>query len=352
MNRNKQHLACAAPQLSMQYSTTKSCCTSSHPRLSAITGPTTAILNSDLKYHNRVAPKVFKWSHRSTTCRAPAFRTHVSAICNGKLDQYRLADLLDQYYTHPLIAAYLYFSVFCRYFYLAEHLMIEPCDGEGAFGTLLPRGSPRLDKDPKARGIMQADFLEFKFPEGRNIAVIGNPPFGRACKTAIKFFNYAATAANIIAFIVPLTFRKVSIQNQLNLEFHLEHEIELPKNSFIFKGKPYDVPAVFQIWVRREEPRAKIKVELTHPDFVFTDAKSADFVIQRIGANAGRIHHNRNAKKSSHYFIKGNDFIKGNVEHIMAQLDLATAAANVAGNPSLSKGEIVALYRAYCAAKK
>ena len=306
----------------------------------------TAILNRDLKCYNRIAPNVVKWSHRSTTCRAPQFRTNVSVICFGKSDQYHLTELLDQYYTHPLIAAYLYFGVFCRYFYLAEYLMVEPSDGKGAFGNLLPRGSPRLDKDPKAKGIMRAEFLEFKLPQGRNIAVIGNPPFGRACKTAIKFFNHAATAANIIAFIVPLTFRKTSIQNQINLDFYLEHETELPKNSFIFKGKPCNVPAVFQIWVRRGKPRAKIKVELTHPDFVFTDAKSADFVMQHIGVNAGRIHHNFKAKKSSHYFIKGN------VEHIMAKLDLAKAAANVAGNPSLSKGEIVALHRAYCAAKK
>jgi hypothetical protein len=60
--------------------------------------------------------------------------------------------------------------------------------------------------------------------------------------------------------------------------------------------------------------------------------------MQRVGANAGRIHYNFDLSESSHFFILGK------VQHRMRQLDLARVAANTAGNPSISKSEIVRLY--------
>lgn len=222
--------------------------------------------------------------------------------------------------------------------------MIEPSAGTGAFSGLLPSGSLACDIDPKADGIIQADFLKLALPNNRNIAVIGNPPFGRACGMAIRFFNHAATKAKVIAFILPRTFCKVSVQKKLHRNFHLLYELKLPAFAFIFRGKPYDVPTVFQIWVCRDELRIDVEGNTTHPDFQFTDVKNADFAIQRVGANAGCAHQNFAVSKSSHYFIKGN------VQHIMAKFDFATVAAQTAGCPSLSKREIVALYSEYRAA--
>ena len=48
---------------------------------------------------------------------------------------------------------------------------------------------------------------------------LGNPPFGKNCSLAIKFFNKAAEFADLIAFIIPRTFKRISIQNKLNLNF-------------------------------------------------------------------------------------------------------------------------------------
>ena len=44
---------------------------------------------------------------------------------------------------------------------------------------------------------------------------------------AIKFFNYTAKFSQVIAFIIPKTFRK-NIQNKLDLNFHLLSDIDIP----------------------------------------------------------------------------------------------------------------------------
>ena len=42
----------------------------------------------------------------------------------------------------------------------------------------------------------------------KNILIVGNPPYGKNCSTAINFFNHAVTISDFIAFIIPKTFRK------------------------------------------------------------------------------------------------------------------------------------------------
>lgn len=245
---------------------------------------------------------------------------------------------LGQYYTLDAVAE-KFWAAFRERFDPALYLMVEPSAGTGSFLKSWPAGSLAYDVDPKYPGIQTADFLTVTLPSGRPPAIIGNPPFGKNASMAVRFFNHAAWQSNVIALILPRSFRKASIQNRLDPAFHLVHEEIVPDDAFLFRSKPYNVPAVFQIWERRPEPRKRWPVETKHPDFEFTEPDRADFAIQRVGARAGRVHRNFHASPSSHYFIRGN------VEDIMAQLDFASVASNVAGNPSLSKSEIVRLYR-------
>jgi hypothetical protein len=217
--------------------------------------------------------------------------------------------------------------------------MVEPSAGTGSFLKLLPAGSLAYDIDPKYPGIHTADFLTVKIPSDRNVAIIGNPPFGKNASTAVRFFNHAARQSSVIALILPRSFRKASIQKRLDPAFHLLRDEVVPNDAFLFRSKPYNVPAVFQIWERRSQPRSVRAIETRHPDFEFTGPDRADFAIQRVGAQAGRVHRNFRASPSSHYFIRGD------VEAVMAQLDFASVTGNVAGNPSLSKSEIVCMYR-------
>ncbi len=168
-------------------------------------------------------------------------------------------------------------------------LWIEPSAGAGAFLSQLPPCRIGIDLAPEHPEVERADFLSWLPDQSiKSPIVIGNPPFGKNASLAVRFFNHAAIFASRIAFIVPRTFEKESIQSRLHRAFHLETSLILPQTSFLFEGRPYDVPAVWQVWGRRDELRAVHRSSLTCRDFVFCKPDEADFAVQRIGANAGR----------------------------------------------------------------
>ena len=251
------------------------------------------------------------------------------------------AKLLDQYYTREDVAKVLVMIVL-MFFPAALYRFLEPSAGSGAFLKWLPDDTIAYDKDRKAAGIIARDYLKSSIRHRGKIVVIGNPPFGKQSKLAKAFFNYAASYAVAIAFIVPRTFQKDSIKIKLDDHFHLIFEMTMPKYSFIFEGRPKDVPTVFQIWERRSYPREIVSKPTTHKDFDFVKSwEEPDFAIQRVGSAAGRIHTNFNLDENSHHFIKAN--VPG-VRDRLASIDFASIAARTAGNPSVSKAEIVEAY--------
>lgn len=284
-------------------------------------------------------PLTYTWFAGQATDQAgsPARPTRSAAANDNRASDVRL----DQFYTHPDVARHFY-RIFQEHFDPASLLMVEPSAGTGAFFAMLPPGSLGFDLEPKYPGIYDVDFLGIELESNRTIGILGNPPFGKNASTAVRFFNQGARWSSVIGFIVPRTFRKASIENRLDRAFHLVREEPVPNNAFLFRAKPYDVPAIFQIWVRGNAPRALRDVETSHPDFEFTTFDLADFAIQRVGARAGRVHHDLAASPSSHYFIR---CVRGDVEAVMARLNFAAVARDVAGNPSLAKSEIISLYR-------
>ncbi len=247
-------------------------------------------------------------------------------------------EAVDQYYTQQVIAQMLYLA-FCERYNPDDYWMFEPSAGKGAFFRLLPDGSAGVDVEPKCEGVLKRNFLNLRLISDFPICCVGNPPFGKNAKLAVKFFNHAARQSNLIAFILPKSFRKSSVVKQLDRYFHLVHDQELPEKAFEYQSKPYTVPTVFQIWQRGECARERDDGATSHPDFEFTTPQDADFALQRVGARAGRVHHNLAASRSSHYFIRGD------VEHVMITLDFASVVSNTVGVPSLAQTEIVRLYR-------
>ena len=249
---------------------------------------------------------------------------------------------LDQYYTKPHIAKKCYDILNKKYPVNAYDYALEPAAGTGSFFKLMPKNREGIDLDPKASNIIKMDFFDYIPKEGKRYIVLGNPPFGRICSSAVKFFNYAANFSEIIAFIVPRTFRKVSLQNKLDLNFHLVYDEILPEDSFVFEEKEYNVPCTFQIWEKQETKRAKINEPLNHQDFDFVEKDKGDFSFQRVGNDAGLIREEFSKyAPESHYFIKAN---KSNVIDIMKNINFDEVKFDTAGNPSISKREIVKLY--------
>lgn len=247
---------------------------------------------------------------------------------------------VDQFYTHPALAEKLAQLVLNRPL-PGNVLFVEPSAGYGAFVQPLKKLGYRVlavDVDPKCAGIQQGDFLTGDFiPPNQNVVVIGNPPFGHASSMAIKFFNKAAERAKIIAFIVPRTFRKSSVQGRINPFFHLQLDEDIPKNAFIKEGRPHDVPCAFQIWARQPHKRKPIDMPDISHLMLFTTPDKAHFGLRRVGGRAGQVLAGTNHTSSTTYFIRG---VKPGIRKVLEGLDWSDIREQTAGVRSVSKREI------------
>lgn len=259
---------------------------------------------------------------------------------------------LDQFYTKSEVAKkcidFLYKNIKINQ---DSVLFIEPSAGGGSFYNLLPENNRfGLDIDPKMKEIIKADFFKYDFTttvSKKFVITIGNPPFGKNSSLALKFLNKSANFSNYIAFIIPKTFKKNSTVKKINKNIHLIAELDLDKSSFIFNNNDYDVPCIFQIWEKKSYQRKDIIESLTHHDFIFSTQDDADFAIRRVGGLAGKIILEfKSYAKSSHYFIKATKN-KNDLIDIFKQIDWNDAKYNTAGNPSISKTEIIKFYQKY-----
>lgn len=222
---------------------------------------------------------------------------------------------------------------------------IEPSAGAGAFLPYLNEGYDAFDILPAADGIKEADWLELNkanlYKNGVPNIVIGNPPFGVQNNLAIKFFNEAG-GADYIAFILPKSFRKPSVQNHLNSYFRLMGEIDIPAESFLLNGKSYGANCTFQVWEKTKMPRAKYKARTTTQYFEFTkDKEKATCSVRRVGASAGKASKSLEFSEQSNYFIINKTQMSDD-EFIAFLNTLAhERAANAVGPKSLSKSELI-----------
>jgi hypothetical protein len=253
---------------------------------------------------------------------------------------------LDQFYTDPKYASH-FLDIINTTVDLSQYsLLLEPSAGTGSFFNIMdPNKRVGLDLDPKADEIIKTDFFDWIAPH-RNIATIGNPPFGKNAGLAVKFFNHAATFSKVIAFVIPRTFRKASVINRLNENFHLVYDETVPDNSFIFKGNQYDVWCCAQIWIRKDEKRKEIptlKFDAVSNWFEKVSPAESDFSVQRVGGKAGTIRTEdfKQFSSQSHFYFKAHD---PRVIDVFRSIDFDTVKFNTAGNPSVSPSELIEMW--------
>ena len=158
---------------------------------------------------------------------------------------------LDQFYTKPSIAKKCTNVLKTTLDINNFDIILEPSAGTGSFYKILPKEKREgVDLDPKYNGIKKMNFFDYVPKKNKKYLVIGNPPFGRVSSLAIKFFNKASKFATVIAFIVPRTFKRVSVQNKLDLNFHLIHTEDLPLKPCCFTPKMM-AKCCFQIWEKK-----------------------------------------------------------------------------------------------------
>jgi hypothetical protein len=218
--------------------------------------------------------------------------------------------------------------------------IIEPSAGDGAFIQQLLKLSNNClfyDLLPEHPQILKQDFMDLKPPTTPDkIHIVGNPPFGRQSSLAIKFIQKSCSFADSVSFILPRSFKKQSMKNKFESHFHLIKEIDVPENSFLVNDKEFDVPCIFQVWVKQNEPREKIEKQVpVNFEFVKKE-EEPDISFRRVGVNAGTISYDIiNKSVQSHYFIKVD---RAKVELLKK---IIYEQNNTVGPKSISKQELI-----------
>jgi len=150
-----------------------------------------------------------------------------------------------------------------------ERLILEPAGGTGAFiEAALAAGARNVvsfDIEPLHETVANGDFLVQELGPVFGAVTLGNPPFGRNNALSIPFFNKAAPHSDFIAFIVPRSWRKWTVINRLDRNFHLVSDDDLQIDYVNPAGERLMVKrrlnTCFQIWERRGELRPHYSVE-------------------------------------------------------------------------------------------
>lgn len=267
---------------------------------------------------------------------------------------------LDQFYTKPLIAKQCIDRVGMYYPWSRWDLVLEPSAGNGSFLLQIPTTKRKgLDVEPKQVEVEQQDFLEYiPSSDVKEMLVMGNPPFGKSSSLAIRFFNYSAQmpCTKVIAFIVPRTFRRISVHQKLDLHFELVYDEDIPLQPCAFEPA-IQAKCCFQIWQRSDTVRVRNRLATTHEDWEFvelgprdernqpTPPLGADFAIRAYGGRCGEIQMvdlERLRPKSWHWIRSHIDVevLRNRFQSLNYEVSQNTARQN-----SIGKGELVALYR-------
>lgn len=200
----------------------------------------------------------------------------------------------EQYYTPKPLAIEL--SKYLVELVGVNRSFLEPAGGTGSFvDALLKLGVKDIqavDLHPKHQLVAQGDFLAFQ-PVGQDLVTLSNPPFGRNNALSVPFFNHAAKFSQTIGFLVPRSWRKWSVMNRLNQNFHLVDDLDVEVNYVDDQGnrlgKRNDLRTCFQIWQKSGLARGLFQVQdqklvkKVKPD-------QADLAIRVFGFGCGRVY--------------------------------------------------------------
>ena len=249
-----------------------------------------------------------------------------------------------------------------------NELFLEPSAGSGNFLPYL-QNYIALDIKPEGARILTQDFLPWK-PATNQFITIGNPPFGTRSKLAIEFFNHASKFSDIIAFIVPVSFMKWSVQKELSKDFALVDYFYLPEESFTSDGKPYSIRTVFQVWVNKnskyeikEDKRLTKQPPIKHEDFEIWQYNATPEAVKTVDedweiATYRQGYHDYNqlfshedyqyikekmtgTKKQQFFFIKP---LTETARNIIKSMDFNALAARNTATPGFGKGDFVSYY--------
>jgi len=242
----------------------------------------------------------------------------------------------DQYYTKEAVAKRCVEKIKAICPEADQYQWIEPSAGSGAFLKARVEAMG-IDLEPAYPGIQKGDFLAWEPTTEAPRIFFGNPPFGRQGCMAKAFIKHAAKYASAMAFILPRSFVKPSMSRAFPLKFHCIHSEELEKNSFEVNGDPYDVPCVFQIWVKKAEDRVLATVHVEEGFRYVKAGEPFDIAFKRVGGLAGKCSGPGTYNPQFHYFLKLDEAAAA--AKIIEAVNRHVFPSNTVGPRSLSKSE-------------
>jgi hypothetical protein len=216
------------------------------------------------------------------------------------------AGKLDKYYTNRKIALWLKRAVFDLLGDRRPAHIVEPSAGGGAFlepgdgivpfdlmPTLFDDAASGFEFGPEApakieregighwrNGALQVNGVHpaiveiMRWAGITDLMAIGNPPFGSGGRLALQFVNSYLEIGGLVAFILPICFRRWSVQRQVDPSARLVLDLQLPADVFqTLDGRPYNLACCFQVWSTRPEeaalPDLRLRTKPTNrsPDF-------------------------------------------------------------------------------------
>lgn len=247
-------------------------------------------------------------------------------------------------------------SIMLRYSSI-DNQWLEPAGGRGAFvEAMQSAGVARItsyDIEPFHPMVQKVDdFLLEDVSRLAGCTVLTNPPFGRANKLSVPFFNKCATVANHIGFLVPKSWRKWSVVNRLDARFHLVHDEDLivdfiyPNSDNKSQGK---LSTIFQVWEKRNDTRPKISIE-NRGYIEKTSFADADVSLTIFGRGCGTVKTNfQRCHNTTQMFLK---MCRPWALEALQAVDYQRFCNNVAFVEALSIQEINFLLNEYADANK
>ena len=256
---------------------------------------------------------------------------------------------IDKFYTSPIIVNECIKLIKQKISIQETDLCIEPSAGNGCFINPIKslfNHHKFYDLEPEHDEVIKKDYLEYDYSTivkepNSKVHIIGNPPFGRQSSLAIKFIKKSCEYCDSVSFILPKSFKKDSLKKHYPPNFHLTYEYDLPKNSFIVDKKEYDVPCVFQIWIKKDVDRVLPKKLIPNNYKFVKKTDSHDISFRRVGVNAGDIDKETEKKSiQSHYFIKFDIELTDVLFNKLTKIHY-NCKNNTCGPKSISKQELI-----------
>lgn len=258
----------------------------------------------------------------------------------------------DKFYTDPKVAKECIDSLDLNEF----DLIIEPSAGAWAFSRWLPEDktySFDLFPDVEWPKTIQQDFYEFdllSFIEekgGKNVLIIGNPPYGRLSSMAMDFVKKSCVSNPLldikttVAFVVSETFMKESFARRIPTTHSLSQHKTLG-SPFTVDDKPYtSLKTGWFVWSpiprQKEVPLRNSKYLKFHSKEEFLGLETKDkCAIRGQGSRAGHVFWNdyESLSESTTRFCSGPGI------HVLETIDWTPYTSLTIGIPSLSTSEI------------